>query len=218
MITHMQTLQEFCCEAIIKHGLDNNQEFLPIALQAEISRLSKNLIRFLLNEYLVCSGGFYNRIYYHHLKIDFSVGVLSFKYTNLLNQQCTVRLKAGSVNILDRIGGNLFLFPEKDIVIFDFMMTFDHSPKGHMVRIQFTGFVREDHNMCRFTSYWDFNNFIIDIHSAYCNFEDIGCSYMPPFSHGCECNPQFARQAVLVPRIGDEYVLKDERSIHVNSL
>ena len=63
---------------------------------------------------------------------------------------------------MDRSGANLFLFPNKEIVIEDFAIRLEDQDS---VMIIFTGFVKNQiyNEVCSFQSLWSFHDFISEI-------------------------------------------------------
>ena len=109
------TLKELCCKNIIKYGV--SWEVLPDKLVEEIEKMELKIMyafngRFLIVEDYASS----------ELAISWRAGEWHF---NMLNVG-TIRIVGGVHNDLGKLGGALFLFPQREVIISDFHMDVDH--------------------------------------------------------------------------------------------
>ena len=108
------TLKELCCKNIIKYGV--SWEVLPDKLVEEIEKMELKIMyafngRFSIVEDYADS----------ELAISWRAGEWHF---NMLNVG-TIRIVGGVHNDLGKLGGALFLFPQREVIISDFHMDVD---------------------------------------------------------------------------------------------
>ena len=113
---HIRTLKEMCCQNIVKYGVAWEDQDLPDTVVKEIENLELRLIyafngRFSIVEDYAGS----------ELAISWRAGEWHF---NMLNVG-TIRIKGGVHNDLGKLGGALFLFPQREVNISDFHMDMD---------------------------------------------------------------------------------------------
>ena len=111
---HVRTLKEICCQNIVKYGVA--WEVLPDIIVKEIENMELKLMyafngRFLTVEDYASS----------ELAISWRAGEWHF---NMLNVG-TIRIVGGVHNDLGKLGGALFLFPQREVIISDFHMDVD---------------------------------------------------------------------------------------------
>ena len=111
---HIRTLKEICCQNIVKYGVA--WEVLPDAIVKEIENMELKIMyafngRFLIVEDYAGS----------ELAISWRAGEWHF---NMLNVG-TIRIVGGVHNDLGKLGGALFLFPQREVIISDFHMDVD---------------------------------------------------------------------------------------------
>ena len=108
------TLKELCCKNIIKYGV--SWEVLPDKLVEEIEKMELKIMyafngRFSIVEDYADS----------ELAISWRAGEWHF---NMLNVG-TIRIVGGVHNDLGKLGGAIFLFPQREVLISDFLMDVD---------------------------------------------------------------------------------------------
>ena len=116
----MKTLREISKMAVIKFDIARDQ--LPDVLMKEIEVMESKINTELTGKYdkmqRRCSGS------YHRIEIGWSNGEWNLGITRR-KEVSTLKIRAGMTNYLGQLGGELFLFPGREIVIDDFDIDFE---------------------------------------------------------------------------------------------
>ena len=113
----MMTLREITMMAVIKFDIPRDQ--LPEILVNEIEEIEDKINTELTGKFE--SSGYYDRIEIGWSRGEWSLSFLRRK--EVLSS--TIKIRAGKRNDLGLLGGELFLFPGREIVMDDFKIDFE---------------------------------------------------------------------------------------------